>query len=731
MTKTVAIIGGGPSGLVTAKSMLEAGFKPTLFEARKNTGGVWAPREEGCETTQLHPEMYTNGSIFSSSFSDWFPYTRENVPVWFTARDMALYLEGYKQRYLADLQIRTGVEIQGVEETETGWNVAGEQFDYLAIATGVFTHPHIPLKEELERFPGRSMHSLHYNGDEILQPGKKHKILVVGGCLSGAEIPADIALRASSTNADVELVHLAPQPFWILPKLLPFFNEADPTAPRVLPLDQVFFNAEAALNKPRAESPEAHFSNIHSILKTVMGGDQSDISPECQFDEYWSKRRANIGMSESYANFVKSGAIKPMLGRFAGITEDGNIRVSSPANRNDPEKILEGFDTIVFTTGYTPWPAIQKLFAPSVLSKIGVSPDTPGSNPKLSLYSQLYKFQLVSNPDIGRKLGFIGIHPRPFWGIVELQAKWLAGLWTGALEWPSEEAISDYQKGSEHLMKIGKIDEALLHSSQGGYLELISDFSKQLGLEPYKPGASVDFTPKTFMPAHFSTGEHSKNAQNLLRIQALESSISPQNLSRAIFAQLHGKWNLKRTLVSKLPGFPDGTFIGTAEFAPRIQTFTPIPSGLKESGCRKYTVGPPKASYLTLGREVPEYLYSETGELTTTSGLKLQGKRKYIYQCSDPECKITAWFVKPDGNSVDYFFHEVDFSKTPEKLNTPGIDGEGGWKAADEHLCERDWYYPAYRFLFKAARLERFFVRYKVRGPQKDYISEAEYTRDS
>lgn len=709
--------------------MLEAGLKPTLFEARKNTGGIWAPREDGRETTQLNPEMYTNASVFSCSFSDWFPYTRENAPAWLKARDMATYLEGYKQRFLADIPIRTGAAVQGVEETETGWKVAGEQFDYLAIATGVFTHPYIPLKEELRRFPGRSIHSLHYNGDEILQPGKKHKILVVGGCLSGAEIPADIALRASSTNTDIELVHLMSQPFWILPKLLPFSNEADPTAPRVLPLDQVFFRADAALNKPRAESPEANFSHTNSILKTAMGGDQGEISPECQFDEFWSKRRPNIGMSESYANFVKSGAIKTMLGRFAGINEDGNIRVSSPANRNDPEKILEGFDTIVFTTGYTPWPSIQKLLAPSVLAKLGVQPDTPNSDAKLSLYSQLYKYKLVSNPDIGRKIGFVGIQPRPFWGIVEVQSKWLAGLWAGTIEWPTDEEMADYKKGAEHLMKLGKIDEALLHSSEGGYLEIIADFSKKLGIEPFKLGAAVDFTPKTFIPAHISTGEQSQNAQDILRIRAIESSVSSENLSRAIFAQLHGKWNLKRTLVSKLPGFPDGTFIGTAEFSPRIQTFTPIHSGLKETGCRKYSVGPPKDSYLTLGRDVPEYLYSESGELTTTSGMKLQGKRKYIYQCDDPEFKITAWFVKPDGVSVDYFFHEVDFSKKPEKLGTSGFDAEGGWKAADEHLCEKDWYYPAYKFLFKAARLEKFYVRYKVNGPQKDYISEAEYVR--
>lgn len=37
----VAIIGGGPSGLITAKYMLENNIKPFIFEKLKNIGGMW------------------------------------------------------------------------------------------------------------------------------------------------------------------------------------------------------------------------------------------------------------------------------------------------------------------------------------------------------------------------------------------------------------------------------------------------------------------------------------------------------------------------------------------------------------------------------------------------------------------------------------------------------------------------------------------------------------------
>lgn len=37
--KTVAIIGGGPCGILTAKSMLDEGLIPTIFEATNDIGG--------------------------------------------------------------------------------------------------------------------------------------------------------------------------------------------------------------------------------------------------------------------------------------------------------------------------------------------------------------------------------------------------------------------------------------------------------------------------------------------------------------------------------------------------------------------------------------------------------------------------------------------------------------------------------------------------------------------
>jgi hypothetical protein len=122
-----------------------------------------------------------------------------------------------------------------------------------------------------------------------------------------------------------------------------------------------------------------------------------------------------------------------------------------------------------------------------------------------------------------------------------------------------------------------------------------------------------------------------------------------------IFRNLMGTWKLRRTLNSKLPGFPSGTFEGTATFVPRKPTAHSVAA---------------------------ELLYHEEGELKTDNGFTLKANRKYIYRYSQDEDKMSAWFVKEDTKDkhgkeeVDYLFHDVEM--TDQKS---AIAGQG------EHLC--------------------------------------------
>ena len=170
----------------------------------------------------------------------------------------------------------------------------------------------------------------------------------------------------------------------------------------------------------------------------------------------------------------------------------------------------------------------------------------------------------------------------------------------------------------------------------------------------------------------------------------------------AIFESLKGSWRLKRSLNSVLLGFPSGIFEGTAWLTSRKPT-----------------------AHSAAG----ELLYAEEGELITENGFTLKANRKYIYRFNADEDKISAWFVKEDtkqndGNEeVDYLFHDLEINR----------EGDG-WTGRGDHLCEKDMYWAYYDFRLaedpeQCKDMNVFGVRYKVKGPEKDYTTETAYQR--
>lgn len=56
----VAVIGAGPSGLVSAKYALEHGFKVTVFEQSEEVGGIWVYTDKVKDKygNKIHTAMY-------------------------------------------------------------------------------------------------------------------------------------------------------------------------------------------------------------------------------------------------------------------------------------------------------------------------------------------------------------------------------------------------------------------------------------------------------------------------------------------------------------------------------------------------------------------------------------------------------------------------------------------------------------------------------------------------
>lgn len=174
---------------------------------------------------------------------------------------------------------------------------------------------------------------------------------------------------------------------------------------------------------------------------------------------------------------------------------------------------------------------------------------------------------------------------------------------------------------------------------------------------------------------------------------------------RTIFTAFEGHWKLVRHLSSVIPTYPSGVLEGSANFEKRSPT-DPMYDA--------------------------EYLYIENGIFTTEHGVSLVASRRYVYRFEKDSEKISAWFVKSDhGSTVDYLFHNLNFkplkdasSKMKERAEIDTLIAMG------HHPCVDDKYQADYNFQLRGCTLDRWSLKYTVRGPNKDYIADARYVRE-
>src|SRR5580698_4483626 len=88
--RAVAVIGGGPAGLVTARYLGKHGFQPIVFEAAARIGGQW---NTASSRSGVWPGMRTNTSRILTAFSDFDHGAKTSV--YPTEAGMLAYLEGY------------------------------------------------------------------------------------------------------------------------------------------------------------------------------------------------------------------------------------------------------------------------------------------------------------------------------------------------------------------------------------------------------------------------------------------------------------------------------------------------------------------------------------------------------------------------------------------------------------------------------------------------------------
>lgn len=371
VVKGVAVIGAGAAGLASARWLLDAGLEPVVFERTGAVGGLWRP-----DTGLAYPSLRTNTSKQKTAFSDLaFDAALPDHPY----RDQVLaYLERYADLTGVRARIRFGVAVRAARPAAEGWDVDGERFDAVVVATGLFGRELEPVLSGRERFRGTILHSRDYR-DRGAFAGRD--VVVAGIGSSGADIAVELAAVARSVTVAVRDV----------PTFTPRYRGGRPFDHRSTRLAAMLPTRIWRWRVARVLNDEYRQRGLR------LGQVSRKTTPSSEFLDELARRRivmrpALVGLDESAALFA-----------------DGT---RAPA------------DAIVLATGYThAFP-----FLPA-----GIPATFDG---KLALY------RLVFPPGVPMLafVGMTRVSG-PVFPVVELQARWVAAVLTGRASLPSAEAM--------------------------------------------------------------------------------------------------------------------------------------------------------------------------------------------------------------------------------------------------------------------------------------------------
>ncbi|PHH78853.1 hypothetical protein CDD80_6143 [Ophiocordyceps camponoti-rufipedis] len=740
MAKSVCVVGAGPSGLVAAKTFLhnapKGAFRVTVLDRQSAVGGLW-PSSVADRRRQIDPLMLANQSRYTMHFSDlaW----EDDAPPVPRAHQVGKYLHRYLDRYLTphpDFQLRLETQLVRAIQSRDAWELllkakGGNEtavFDYLLVASGHFGKP-MSLPGFLE--PPQAVpviHSCQYRDLKSLlgsNPPPNGKVLVVGGQMSGVEIAGTIAAHLSSAaNSPGETIipgidgysvhHIVQRPSWVFP----IFTTPEPeaAAPPFLPLDFSHYNLNN--RPPPLTNTQGHIRQdaaqaVHAYFHDSLGGDQSVFSPLLCVDDEARSQPPYMVVSDWYCNFVRSGLITLSKGKLDSL--QGSTAIVSP-ERTEVHNIA----AVVLATGFDPSPSLSFL-SQDLLRKLHHSASHPSQPLALS-------FHATHHPDVPG-LGFVGFYRSPYWGVMQMQSRFLAEFWSATDSPPRPLLIKVALDDSVARTLALRDDVRVSQFPMGDYPWLMQELAEALAIEPQAVSLEgLPLLPHNRLPLDMLTpsrytspsddgparAEAAKSVRNTVETTST-SLTSPKFVAWAVFRSLQGSWNLERKLVSRLPSHPSGHFTGTAKFLLREATS----DGMR---CAVPDAATPTDGEPAFGWPAVEYLYVEEGEFKTDSGLAFRATRRYIWRYDEQRDVLSTWFAKTDDpNRADYLFHEMEFR--------PRQPGHDAWKATAGHLCIQDYYDVGYDFSFKAVNLEKWAIEYTVKGPKKDYSIRGAYSR--
>jgi dimethylaniline monooxygenase (N-oxide forming) len=358
--------------------------------------------------------------------------------------------------------IRLKTQVQRIEHDDGRWRVvtsdgSGERFDGIVVASGRFNRPHRPVIEGVERFAGEVVHSFHYRGRDAFR-GKR--VVVLGNSVSGTEIASDLAIDDS-----IRVTASLRKPRYVIPRVS-----------RGVPADWRFFTRFSAYLPM-----EAVADDLKRLVLDVSGHPSQYGAPA----PHENILVAHVTLCQHWLAYVAEGRIHC---RPAIVGVRGRTVVFADGREEEA-------DAIVTATGYD----LSLLFLPEDVRR------TLNADPTaLDLYVHTF------HPDLPG-LAFIGQYVLigPYAPCVELQARWIAMVWSGVRELPRRDWMA---RGIEEWREIRKTTSTLLLPP------LAVALSQEAGVAPdlaARPEITRHLLFGPLAPAQFRLDGHGRRADAL------------------------------------------------------------------------------------------------------------------------------------------------------------------------------------------------------------------------
>ncbi len=210
----VAVIGAGPSGLVSARELIREGAEVVVFEENDAPGGVWIYEDDveddvlGVNPTSrircsLYESLRTNLPRDLMAFLDYtFDSNGGGEDDWPRYPHHSLVLK-YLENFVTDFELNGVIRfLESVTDVtrNSQWQVTTSlnntmEFDAILVCNGHYTKPRIPQLKGIEHFKGEVLHSHNYRRPDAFT-GKR--VALWGTAASGFDISFEIASVADA-----------------------------------------------------------------------------------------------------------------------------------------------------------------------------------------------------------------------------------------------------------------------------------------------------------------------------------------------------------------------------------------------------------------------------------------------------------------------------------------------------------------------------------------------------